>query len=202
MKPFAFLCAFALALLLAATVAAKKDDAASECVEYVNPVGAIGTTGTWSIQANIKNKRCVPIHVAGMRGINPNNNTQVSLANGVYARVKQAFVNMLYNAASAGATPQDCAEVVVYVIDMVSIRPVVNQVQAELWGTPTAENPLPYPPRTILQLTGFNGLTCQYATEPRYRQGTAGANGQVVCADDGTPIGDILEVKGTFYVRA
>jgi enamine deaminase RidA (YjgF/YER057c/UK114 family) len=194
---------FVLAFVLLAAMACKasNDNGASECVEYNNPPGAIGTTGTWSIQANIKNKHCVPIHVAGMRGINPNNNTQVSLANGVYARVKQAFVNMLFNAASAGATAQDCAEVVVYVIDMVSIRPIVNQVQTELWGSPTANNPFPYPPRTILQLSGFNGLTCQYATEPKYRQGTAGANGQVVCADNGTPIGDILEVKGTFYVR-
>jgi enamine deaminase RidA (YjgF/YER057c/UK114 family) len=194
---------FVLAFVLLAAMACKasNDNGASECVEYNNPPGAIGTTGTWSIQANIKNKHCVPIHVAGMRGINPNNNTQVSLANGVYARVKQAFVNMLFNAASAGATAQDCAEVVVYVVDMVSIRPVVNQVQTELWGAPTATNPFPFPPRTILQISGFNGLTCQYATEPKYRQGTAGANGQVVCADNGTPIGDIMEVKGTFYVR-
>jgi hypothetical protein len=76
----------------------------------------------------------------------------------------------------------------------------VNQVQAELWGAVTTANPRPYPPRTILQLSGFNGLTCQYAAEPKFRQGSV-SNGQVVCADGGLPIGDIMEVKGTFYVR-
>lgn len=180
----------------------------SKCIEYFSPPGAISVTGTWSIQANIKDEQCRPIHVAGMRGIFPQNNTQVPIVNGdVKARVLQAFQNMLFNAASRGAGPQDCAEVIVFVSDMVSIRPIVNAVQAQLWN-PTGVNPavtLVYPPRTILQLTGFNGLTCRQAGTANpilYYQGTANSAGQVVCnnAND-IPIGDILEVKGTFYIK-
>ena len=94
----------------------------------------------------------------------------------------------------------------VFVRDMVSIRPVVNSVQAQLWN-PTGLNAavtLVYPPRTILQLDGFNGLTCQAAgsNPPSYYQGTAGANGQVNCHASDIPIGDVLEVKGTFYVQS
>ncbi|KAL0490977.1 hypothetical protein AKO1_009787 [Acrasis kona] len=172
-----------------------------DCVQYVNPVGAISTTGTWSISSRVLRTDCVPLNIAGMRGITPNNNTQVSLTqpNGLYLRVKQAFLNMIYNAEQLGARAKDCSRVVVFVRDMVSIRPVVNRVQTEIWGAATSSNPI-YPPRTILQIDAFNGLTCEYGPQ-NWRQGTAGANGQVVCENGGTPIGDILEVEGTFYVR-
>ncbi len=190
--------AILLVALLAFAAATKKT-----CVKYSNPAGAISTTGTWSIASEITNDDCVPINIAGMRGITPNNNTQVSLTqpNGVYLRVKQAFLNMIYNAESFGAYATDCSRVVVFVRDMVSIRPIVNQVQTEIWGPVTAANPTPYPPRTILQIDAFNGLTCEYSTGAKWRQGTAGPNGQVVCEAGGIPIGDILEVEGTFYVR-
>ena len=198
---------FALLLLALASLCFAQVPS-SKCIEYLNPPGAIGTTGTWSIQANIKDEKCRPIHVAGMRGIFPQNNTQVPILNGdVRPRVLQAFQNMLFNAAARGAGPQDCAEVVVFVRDMVSIRPLVNSVQAQLWN-PTGLNAavtLVYPPRTILQLDGFNGLTCQVAgsNPPQYYQGTSSPSGQVVCTQNAgdIPIGDILEVKGTFYVK-
>ena len=193
----------ALFVLLCASLAfAQVPD--SRCVRLVNPPGAIGVTGTWSIMANITSPNCRPIHVAGMRGIFPGNNSQVPILDGdMRPRVLQAFQNMLYNAAAAGAGPQDCSEVVVFVQDMISVRPLVNSVQAQLWN-PTGINAaltLVYPPRTILQINGFNGLTCR-ANSGGYYQGTAGPNGQVICDNSSDqPVGDILEVKGTFYIR-
>lgn len=125
-----------LALLLLSATLCFSQVPAGPCVQYFNPPGAISVTGTWSIQTNILSDDCVPIHIAGMRGIFPGNNTQVPIVNapgGLRPRILQAFENMLFEAASQGAGPADCAEVIVYVSDMVSIRPLVNSVQAQLY---------------------------------------------------------------------
>jgi 2-iminobutanoate/2-iminopropanoate deaminase len=82
-----------------------------------------------------------------MRGIDPATNDLVS---GDEARVRQAFVNMKLIAESEGATLQDAVRIVVYVTDMFRFRPLVNKVQAELWGRG------PYPPRTIVEVHRLN----------------------------------------------
>jgi 2-iminobutanoate/2-iminopropanoate deaminase len=53
-------------------------------------------------------------------------------------------------AESEGATLRDAVRIVVYVTDMGRLRPLVNKVQEDLWGSG------PYPPRTILEVTRLN----------------------------------------------
>ncbi len=111
-------------------------------VKTLAPAGAIAPTGTWSLGTRAGNF----IFVAGMRGIDPASNTMVE---GDEARVRRGFLNMLEIAASEGATPADCVRIVVYVTDMERLRPLVNKVQAELWGGG------PYPPRSIVEVAGL-----------------------------------------------
>jgi enamine deaminase RidA (YjgF/YER057c/UK114 family) len=112
-------------------------------VRTLAPKGAIAPTGTWSVAARAGDF----VFVAGMRGIDPTTNT---LVNGDEARVRQAFRNMATIAASEGASLRDAARLVVYVTDMAQHRPLVNQVQQELWGDG------PYPPRTIVEVARLN----------------------------------------------
>ena len=102
--------------------------------------GAIAPTGTWSVGARAGDF----VFVAGMRGIDPANNT---LVEGDEARIRQAFVNMMLIAASEGASLADCVRLMVYVTDMARLRPLVNKVQEELWAGG------PYPPRTIVEVS-------------------------------------------------
>ena len=53
-------------------------------------------------------------------------------------------------AESEGASLQDAVRLVVYVTDMFRFRPMVNKVQADLWGQG------PYPPRTIVEVQRLN----------------------------------------------
>ena len=112
-------------------------------VRILSPDGAIAPTGTWSVGARAGDF----IYVAGMRGIDPAGNR---LVEGDEARVRRAFANMAAIAAAEGAVLADCVRLVVYVTDMARIRPLVNQVQEELWAGG------PYPPRTIVQVSGLN----------------------------------------------
>ncbi len=105
--------------------------------------GAIAPTGTWSLGARAGDF----IFVAGMRGIDPANNNLVA---GDEARIRQAFVNMKTIAESEGASLSDCVRLTVFVTDMGRLRPLVNQVQEQLWAGG------PYPPRTILEVTRLN----------------------------------------------
>jgi 2-iminobutanoate/2-iminopropanoate deaminase len=82
-----------------------------------------------------------------MRGIDPKTDTLVA---GEEARVRQAFLNMKLIAESEGAKLQDATRIVVYVTDMFRFRPIVNKIQAELWGKG------PYPPRTIVEVHRLN----------------------------------------------
>jgi enamine deaminase RidA (YjgF/YER057c/UK114 family) len=112
-------------------------------VRVLSPKGAITPTGTWSVGARAGDF----VFVAGMRGINPANNT---LAEGEEARIRQAFANMRLVAESEGARIADCVRLTVFVTDMDRLRPLVNKVQEELWlGGP-------YPPRTIVEVTALN----------------------------------------------
>jgi enamine deaminase RidA (YjgF/YER057c/UK114 family) len=82
-----------------------------------------------------------------MRGIDPATNTLVPDPED---RVRQAFLNMQLIAESEGASLRDAVRLVVYVTDMYRYRPIVNQIQAELWGDG------PYPPRTIVEVDRLN----------------------------------------------
>lgn len=118
--------------------------AAFEAVRALAPAGAIRPTGPWSVGARAGDL----VFVAGMRGIDPQTNR---LVDGDEARVRQAFANMAHVAASEGATLRDAVRLVVYVTDMARYRPLVNQVQVELWGEQG-----PFPPRTIVEVARLN----------------------------------------------
>jgi enamine deaminase RidA (YjgF/YER057c/UK114 family) len=111
-------------------------------VKTLSPAGAIAPTGTWSVGTRAGDF----VFVAGMRGIDP---ATGALVVGEEARVRQAFLNMQLIAASEGASLRDAVRLVVYVTDMARLRPLVNKVQAELWGQG------PYPPRTIVEVRGL-----------------------------------------------
>ncbi len=112
-------------------------------VKALSPAGGIKPTGTWSLGARAGDF----VFVAGMRGIDPETNT---LVQGAEARTMRAFLNMKLIAESEGATLRDAVRLVVYVTDMNRLRPIVNNVQAQLWGTG------PYPPRSIVEVAGLN----------------------------------------------
>lgn len=112
-------------------------------IKTLAPAGAIMPTGTWSLGVRAGDF----VFVAGMRGIDPKTN---SLVEGDEPRVRQAFHNMQVVAASEGASLCEAVRLVVYVTDMSRLRPIVNQVQEELWGGG------PYPPRTIVEVAHLN----------------------------------------------
>lgn len=112
-------------------------------VELLSPTEAIMPTGPWSLGVRAGDF----IFVAGMRGIDPATNT---LVDGAEARVRQAFHNMRTIAAAGGAHLRDAVRLVVYVTDMDRHRPLVNEIQKELWGGG------PYPPRTIVEVRRLN----------------------------------------------
>ena len=107
-------------------------------VKTLNPPGAIKVEGTWSLGARAGDL----VFVAGMQGIDPATNQLVA---GDEARIRQAFLNIRTIAQSEGATLQDCVRLTIYVSDLSRIAPLVDKVQAELWGKP------PYPPRTMFE---------------------------------------------------
>ena len=75
-------------------------------------------------------------------GVDPATNKLVPDAEG---RVRQAFLNIKNIAQSEGATLKDCVRLTIYVSDLAKVVPLVEKVQAELWGGP------PYPPRTMFE---------------------------------------------------
>ena len=107
-------------------------------VKTLNPPGAIKVEGTWSLGARAGDF----VFVAGMQGVDPATN---KLVEGDEARVRQAFLNIKAIAQSEGATLQDCVRLTIYVSDLKRVVPLVEKVQAELWGKP------PYPPRTMFE---------------------------------------------------
>ncbi|HTV37575.1 MAG TPA: RidA family protein [Xanthobacteraceae bacterium] len=112
-------------------------------IEFLSPPAAIKPTGPWSVGVRAGDF----VFVAGMRGIDPATN---KLVDGVEARVRQAFLNMQTVAAASGAALRDAVRLVVYVTDMAGYRPLVNQIQEELWGGGA------YPPRTIVEVSRLN----------------------------------------------
>jgi 2-iminobutanoate/2-iminopropanoate deaminase len=112
-------------------------------VKTLDPPGAVKPTGTWTVGTRAGDF----VFVAGMRGIDPRTNT---LVEGNEARIRQGFLNMKLVAESEGASLRDATRIVVYVTDMLRFRPLVNEVQEELWGQG------PYPPRTIVEVRRLN----------------------------------------------
>ena len=112
-------------------------------VKTLAPAGAIKTSGTWALGTRAGDL----VYIAGMRGIDPRTNTLMA---GEEARIRQGFLNMKTIAESEGASLRDCVRIVVYVTDMLWLRPLVNEVQEELWGSG------PYPPRTIVEVRRLN----------------------------------------------
>jgi 2-iminobutanoate/2-iminopropanoate deaminase len=108
-------------------------------VKTLNPPGAIKVEGTWSLGTRAGDF----VFVAGMQGVDPATNKLVA---GDEARVRQAFLNIKAIAQSEGATLQDCVRLTIYVSDLKRVVPLVEKVQAELWGKP------PYPPRTMFEV--------------------------------------------------
>lgn len=158
--------------LILATVSAC-DSGPQSCfgpLERLAPNGAILPTAQWGLGT----KAGPFVFVAGMRGIDPVTNEIVL---DLRERVRQAYTNMFFIAAAAGAQPEDLIETVVYVRtdaphpspDFFAIRRMDNDVRQEIYGDG------PYPNRTFVGLTELNG------TDP---------DGEV----------DVFEVKGTFYV--
>ncbi len=139
-------------------------------LERLEPSGAIEPTAQWGLGT----KAGPYVFVSGMRGIDPATN-EIVLDH--RARVRQAYTNMFFIAAAAGARPEDLIETVVYVRtdaphpspEFFAIRRLDNDVRQEIYGDG------PYPNRTFVGLTELNGTD---------------ANGEV----------DVFEVKGTFYV--
>lgn len=112
-------------------------------VKILSPEGGVKPTGTWSLGTRAGQF----IFVAGIRGIDPKTD---KLVEGEEARVMRAFLNMKVIAESEGATLRDAVRLVVYVTNMDRYRPIVNKVQAQLWGRG------PYPPRTIVEVSRLN----------------------------------------------
>ena len=107
-------------------------------VRTLNPPGAIKAEGTWSLGARAGDF----IFVAGMQGVDPATNKLVADPEG---RIRQAFLNIKLIAQSEGAGLQDCVRLTIYVSDLAKVAPLIDEVQAELWGKG------PYPPRTMFE---------------------------------------------------
>jgi enamine deaminase RidA (YjgF/YER057c/UK114 family) len=125
------------------TEPAKESNVSPNGVKTLSPQGAIESTGPW----NLGTRAGDSVYVAGMRGIDAKTN---ALLPDPKERIRQAFLNMKLIAESEGATLQDASRLVVYVTDMFRYRPLVNEVQQELWGSG------PYPPRTIVEVKRLN----------------------------------------------
>lgn len=107
-------------------------------VRTLAPPGAIRNEGTWSLGARAGDF----VFVAGMQGVDPATNKLVADPEG---RIRQAFLNIRLIAQAEGASLKDCVRLTIYVSDLATVAPLVDKVQAELWGGP------PYPPRTMFE---------------------------------------------------
>ena len=107
-------------------------------VRTLNPPGALKVEGTWSLGARAGDL----VFVAGMQGVDPATGKLVADPEG---RIRQAFLNIRLIAQSEGASLQDCVRLTIYVSDLAAVAPLVDKVQAELWGKG------PYPPRTMVE---------------------------------------------------
>ena len=126
-------------LVLAAAAGVGLAQSSPSRVKTLSPPGAIKAEGTWSLGVRAGDF----VFVAGMQGVDPVTN---KLVEDPKARIRQAFRNIELIAQSEGASLQDCVRLTVYVSDLPRVAPMVDEVQAELWGKP------PYPPRTMVEV--------------------------------------------------
>ncbi|KAK8121579.1 hypothetical protein PG984_010249 [Apiospora sp. TS-2023a] len=110
-------------------------------VDIYNPAQLSHASGPWSMMSRAGNTLYISDTIR-MRGFYPSNTTLAPVGR---ERVYQAFANMKQLAELGGSD-------LVFVTDMYRWRPVVNQVQEELWRD-VAPN---YPPRTILEVQRLN----------------------------------------------
>jgi len=139
-------------------------------LQRLEPPGAIEPTAQWGLGTTAGPY----VFISGMRGIDPGTNEIVL---DLSERVRQAYTNMFFIAADAGAQPEDLIETTVFIRtdaphpapEFLAIRRLDNDVRQEVYGDG------PYPNRTIVGVTELNG---------------SDANGDV----------DVFELKGTFYI--
>jgi enamine deaminase RidA (YjgF/YER057c/UK114 family) len=120
--------------------------------ERLDPAGAIQPTAQWGLGT-----RAGPyVFVSGMRGIDPDTNEIVL---DLKERVRQAYTNMFFIAAAAGAQPDDLIETAVFIRtdaphpspEFFAIRRLDNDVRQEVYGDgpyPNPTAPTPTGPRT------------------------------------------------------
>lgn len=139
-------------------------------LQRLDPPGAIEPTAQWGLGTTAGPY----VFISGMRGIDPATN-EIVLDLG--ERVRQAYTNMFFIAAHAGARPADLVETTVFIRtdaphpspEFLAIRRLDNAVRQEVYGAS------PYPNRTIVGVTELNGIDPNQAV-------------------------DVFELKGTFYV--
>ena len=129
---------FIACVAMAASLGAAAQSQSPNGVRTLDPPGAIKAEGTWSLGVRAGDF----VFVAGMQGVDP---ATGKLVPGDEARIRQAFLNIKLIAQSEGAGLQDCVRLTIYVSDLKQVAPLVDKVQAELWGKP------PYPPRTMFE---------------------------------------------------
>lgn len=168
------------------------------CVQWANSPNQPPATGTWSYVAKVA-PHCREMIYGGARGWYLNGSqTDLTQPNGEYIRIKQAFLNIKTVVEEHGATLRDITFLHVACNDLVRCRPIVNQVQIELWGPINHANPN-HPPRGIFGDITFNGLDC-LRPDGTYYRGVAGPTNQVVCQPGDKGIGDIIEISPRFAV--
>ncbi|KAK8054929.1 hypothetical protein PG993_000156 [Apiospora rasikravindrae] len=114
-------------------------------VDIYNPSQLFNVSGPWSLMSRAGNT----LYISGIRGFYPSNTTLAPVGR---ERVLQAFLNMKMLAELGGSDLTSCLRLQVYVTDMYRWRPLVNQVQEELWKDVAPS----YPPRTILEVQRLN----------------------------------------------
>lgn len=82
--------------------------------------------------------------LTSQRGLDPETNT---LIDDPADRVRQIFNNMAAIARDSGSDLSEMTRLVVAVSDMARDRPIVNDIQKEIWGEDG-----PFPPRTIIEV--------------------------------------------------
>jgi 2-iminobutanoate/2-iminopropanoate deaminase len=127
-----------VAVAMASTLVLAQSPAPAR-VKTLRPPGAVKAEGTWSLGVRAGDF----VFVAGMQGVDPATNTLVP---DPQSRIRRAFLNLQLIAQSEGASLRDCVRLTIYVSDLHRFAPMVDKVQADLWGEP------PYPPRTMVEV--------------------------------------------------
>ena len=126
-------------VVVSGAAAAQSPSLSPNGVRTLDPPGAVRAEGTWSLGVRAGDF----VFVAGMQGVDPATN---KLVPDPEARIRQALLNIRLIAQSEGASLQDCVRLTIYVSDLKRFAPMVDRVQAELWGKP------PYSPRTMVEV--------------------------------------------------